>query len=223
MPATLPDRDFPAETGGAQDNPHVLSRAALLVALSVLAGLGLAACGGSGSQLVVPPTTSTTTVDRNGNTVAVGGPALSSNTPMTRLLLSGRLKPPAGFTLQSVNPLVPTTQANYGAVSAILTSPTGVVYNVVFSPPTVPCTSNCVTARKTVVVGSANPSPSGAIFAPEVGMSAECGYDPDGHQVGCDTIVSDEYVSVRATSGNVSTADAVTVLRAAIAYVQSLQ
>jgi hypothetical protein len=79
-----------------------------------------------------------------------------------------------------------------------------------------------VTATRTVTVGSANPQPTSAVFAPDIGRSAECGYDPDGNQVGCDTIVRDEYVAVRGISRAVSTTDAVAILRAAVVYVEGL-
>jgi hypothetical protein len=147
-----------------------------------------------------------------------------ANTPMSRLLLSGRLKPPSGFTLVSVNPVVPTSGPAIGAVAATVMSPPSVEYDVTFSPQTVPClSSSCTSVTRSLPVGGANPTNSQAVFSPTVGISAECGYDPDGHQVGCDSVVKNEYIAVRATSVSVSSADAVAVLRAAIVYVQNLE
>jgi hypothetical protein len=148
---------------------------------------------------------------------------MMANMPMSRRLLSGRFRPPAGFTLQSVNPSVPLTTPAYGAVQAVLTSPTGVEYVVVFGPTTVPCiTANCTSPTKSVPVGSAAPVTSSAVFAPDIGRSAECGYDSDAHVIGCDTIVNDEYIAVRGNASRISTTDAVAVLRAAVAYVQTV-
>jgi hypothetical protein len=210
--------------------PRGATRAALgLSALGLALAGGLTACGGDGSssadELVVPTTTQAFPAGGGaGQQQAFNNRgAMMANLPMSRRLLSGRFKPPAGFTLQSVNPSIPSGQVAYGAVRAILTSPTGVEYDVMFGPPAVPCiAANCTSATRTIPVGSANPQSTSAVFAPDVGMSAECGYDPDGHQVGCDTVTRDEYISVRANDLNVSTTDAVAVLRAAIAYVQSM-
>jgi hypothetical protein len=217
------------------DNHGVPLSRALLAALALAVGLGLAACGGGSSDetLIVPTTTQQFVPGAGGGAAGAAAAAqfgnvgsraaMMANTPMSRLLLSGKFKPPAGFTLLSVNPSIPLGLPAYGAVRAILTSPTGVEYDVMFGPPTVPCiTANCTSSSRTVPVGSANPQPTAAVFAPDVGRSAECGYDPDSHQVGCDTIVNDEYISVRANALNVSTTDAVAVLRAAIVFVESV-
>jgi hypothetical protein len=207
------------------DNHHVAFRAAILAALGIVAAFGLASCGGSspGSALVTTQATTATPSDNPGAIAARQIPVVA-NTPMSRRLLSGRPVLPAGLTLQSLNPYVPTTQPPYGAVVGTVTSQTGVEYTLMFSPSTVPCVGQlgaCASSLRTLTVGSANPSATGAVFSPLVGTdTAECGYDPDGHQVGCDALVGDEYVSVKSTSRKVSTADAVAVLRAAVAYVQ---
>ncbi len=207
------------------DNHRVPLRAAALAALGVVAGLGLAACGGgsSTSALVTTQATTPTPPDNPAANAARLIP-LVANTPMSRRLLSGRPELPPGFTLQSLNPYVPTTQPPYGAVIAAVTSPTGVEYTLLFSPSAVPCVGaqgTCPNVFRTLTVGNANPSPSGAVFSPIAGTdTAECGYDPDGHQVGCDALVGDEYISVKSTARKVSTADAVAILRAAVAYVQ---
>jgi hypothetical protein len=206
----------------------------VIVALATCLILGLTACGGgddSATDTLVDPTANQGFPGGGGgggqgaaNFNATGNRgAMLANLPMSRRLLSGRFKPPGGFTLVSVNPAIPSGQVAYGAVRAIITSPTGVEYDVMFGPPTIACTApTCQQPTRTIPVGTANPQPNSAVFAPDVGMSAECGYDPDSHQVGCDTVVRDEYVAVRANDVNVSTSDAVAVLRAAIAYVESM-
>jgi hypothetical protein len=198
-------------------------RRAWLGPIAVALALGAASCGGK-SAAPSYTITGTTTPLPPGVTSTTRASTLLANTPMSRLVLSGRFKPPAGFSVQSVNPIVPTTGYGYGAVSAKVLSPTAVEYDVTFSPMTVPCeTAACTSVSRTLPVGSANPPNAQAIFSPEIGISAECGYDPDGHQVGCDSIVRDEYISVRADSSNVSTADAVAVLKAAVVYVEGLK
>ena len=213
------------------DNQPVPLRPAALLALAAiggLAGLGLAACGGGGLPGAGVTGVSTTTTAGSGPQGAartVAGPPMVANEPTSRRLLSGRPTLPAGFTLQSLNPYVPTTQPTYGAVSAVVTSPTGVEYAVLFSPSSIPCVGpagSCANAFRALAVGSANPPSSGAVFSPLVGTdTAECGYNPDAGQVGCDTLVGGEYVSVTSTAPRVSTADAVAVLRAAVTYLKS--
>jgi hypothetical protein len=207
---------------------HRVTLAALAVAA---AAVFLTACGGdeSATDTLVDPTANQNFQPGGGgggaNFNATGNRgAMMANLPMSRRLLSGRLKPPGGgFRLVSVNPAIPSGATAYGAVRAIIESPTGVEYDVLFGPPVVACVAtNCASPTRTIPVGSANPQPNSAVFAPDIGMSAECGYDPDTHQVGCDTIVRDEYVAVRGNDQNVSTADAVAVLRAAVDYVRSM-
>jgi hypothetical protein len=74
-----------------------------------------------------------------------------------------------------------------------------------------------------LALGDANPPYSVITVAPQVGAAAECGYTSDNLQVGCDAIVSDEYVAVRGSDPNLSTADAIVVLRAAVDYVRAVQ
>jgi hypothetical protein len=196
---------------------------------AVVAGLllGLAACGGSSSPSYTFTTGTTTPGASNlppGVTSSTRAATTFANTPMSRLILSGRLRAPTGFTVVSVNPIVPTTGPAIGAVAAVVMSPNSVEYDVTFSPQTVPCLSpSCTSVTRSLPVGSANPTSAQAVFSPEVGLEAECGFDPDGHQVGCDAVVKDEYIAVRGASLSVSTADAVAVLRAAIAYLQGLK
>jgi hypothetical protein len=209
------------------DNRLVRLSSFLLVAVAAGLVLGLAACGGSSPPSYTFSTGTTTPGATNlppGVTSSTRASATFANTPMSRLVLSGRLRPPAGFTVVSVNPIVPTSGPAIGAVAAVVMSPTSVEYDVTFSPQTVPCLSpSCTSVTRSLPVGLANPTNAQAVFSPEVGISAECGYDPDGHQIGCDAVVKDEYIAVRAGSLSVSTADAVAVLRAAIAYVRGLK
>jgi hypothetical protein len=194
-------------------------RAALAV-IALLAGLVLSGCGGGGDDSGAGALALLTTTT-NPQSAAVSRNAQMANLAMSRKLLSGRFAPPAGFRLLSVNPSVPLNGPADGAVEAVLTSPTGVEYVVRFNPTTVPCVgSTCTGASTSMSVGSANPPASSAIFAPDIGRSAECGYDSDGHEIGCDTIVGDEYIAVHGLATQVSTTDAVAVLKAAIAYVQ---
>jgi hypothetical protein len=195
--------------------------------LALAVGFALSGCGGDGSDegdFVLATTTTPGIPGQPQSTTFQSRSAMMANTAMSRKLLSGRFRPPAGFTLLSVNPSVPLSAPADGAVRAVLSSPTGVEYVVMFTPTTVPCVGpTCGGASSmSVPVGSANPASSSAVFAPDIGRSAECGYDPDGPEVGCDSIVNDEYVAVHAIASQVSTTDAVAVLKAAISYVQSV-
>jgi hypothetical protein len=205
---------------------------AALAALALAVGSSLAGCGSGGSgsddDLVLPTTITSGFAGGQGQN-AQGSTfqsrsAMMANTTMSRKLLSGRLRPPHGFTVLSVNPSVPLSAPADGEVRAVVRSPTGVEYVVTFGPTTVPCVGpTCGGASsRSVPVGSANPSSSSAVFAPDIGRSAECGFDPEGPEVGCDSIVDDEYVAVHGIATSVSTADAVAVLKAAIAYVQTV-
>jgi len=191
------------------------------VALAAVLAAGTTACGGGSSPgAFTEPQTATTPVPASTTQRAA---TMLANTPMSRRVLSGRFRVPGGFVVRSVNPVVPSGAPGYGSVAAVVISPTGVEYDVTFSPTTIPCLNNaCTTVTRSIPVGTANPPNAQAIFSPEIGIAAECGFDPDGHQVGCDTIVKDEYVAVRSTSSAVSTADAVAILRAAVTYVQGL-
>jgi hypothetical protein len=198
-------------------------RLVVLAALALFAGSGLSGCGGGGGDdngagaLALLGTTTTQ------QSAVASRNAQMANVAMSRRLLSGTFKPPAGFTLETVNPSVPLNRPADGAVEAVLTSPTGVEYVVMFGPTTVPCVGGgCTGASATVPIGSANPATSGAVFAPDIGRPAECGYDSDAHEIGCDSIANDEYISVHGQATGVSTLDAVAVLRAAIAYVQTV-
>jgi hypothetical protein len=194
-------------------------RAALAV-IALVAGLALSGCGGGGDDSDAGALALLTTTT-NPQSAVISRNAQMANLAMSRKLLSGRFAPPAGFRLLSVNPSVPLNGPADGAVEAVLTSPTGVEYVVRFTPSTVPCVgSACSGSSSSMSVGSANPPASSAIFAPDIGRSAECGYDTTGHEVGCDTIVGDEYIAVHGLATQVSTTDAVAVLKAAIAYVQ---
>jgi hypothetical protein len=201
-------------------------RGAPLAALVVLVGLALSGCGGDSSDDNALPLLTTTTTPLGGGPLGssvASRNAMMANTTMSRKLLSGRFRAPAGFTVLSVNPSVPLGRPADGAVRAVVTSPTGVEYVVMFGPTIVPCVgANCPSASMSVPVGSANPSSSSAIFAPDIGRSAECGFDADGQRIGCDTIVDDEYISVAGNGSTVSTTDAVAILRAAVGYVQSV-
>jgi hypothetical protein len=202
----------------------------MLAVLALIVGSSLSGCGGGSSDegdLVLATTTTPTIPGQPQNTQGTtfqSRSAMMANTTMSRKLLSGRFRPPAGFTVLGVNPSVPLASPADGAVRAVLRSPTDVEYVVMFGPTTVPCVGpTCGGASsRSVPVGSANPASSSAVFAPDIGRSAECGFDPEGPEVGCDSIVNDEYVSVHGIASQVSTADAVAVLKAAIAYVQSV-
>ncbi|MBV8395972.1 MAG: hypothetical protein JO064_06900 [Actinobacteria bacterium] len=197
-------------------------RGIVLAALAATAGLALSACGGSGRATYT--INGTTTPLPPGVVSTQRASTMLANTPMSRAVLSNRFKAPAGFTVESMNPVVPTQGYGYGSVGAVVMSSTSVEYDVTFSPLTIPCQSSaCTSVTRTLSVGTANPTNAQAIFSPEIGQSAECGYDPDAHQVGCDTIVNGEYISVRGDAAAVSTVDAVAVLRAASAYVAGLK
>ena len=198
-------------------------RGATLALLALAAGLALSGCGGGGSDDSGAGALALLTTTTNPQSATASRNAQMANLAMSRKLLSGRFKPPAGFTVLSVNPSVPLGSPADGAVKAVVTSPTGVEYVVTFGPTTIPCVgAACTGSSSSVIVGSANPASPSAIFAPDIGRSAECGYDSDAHEIGCDTIVDDEYVAVHGLATAVSTVDAVAVLKAAIAYVQSV-
>jgi hypothetical protein len=146
-------------------------------------------------------------------------PVVSSAESVTSQLLSGILTVPSGFNVTAVNPLVPADAAPYGAVTASVTSAGGAAYDVEFSPVVIPCGyAMCTSTTSSLAVGDAAPYEAQTTFAPDVGAEAQCGYNGDTLEVGCDAIVGNECISVRTSRPGVSTADAVAVLRAAVEY-----
>lgn len=155
-----------------------------------------------------------------GETMTVtASPTVLSAQSLTSQLLSGTFVVPSGFTVGATNPLIPADVAPYGAVSSSVTSPSGATYDVEFSPVVIPCGyAACTSAKITLVVGNASPAQTQTSLVPDVGVPAQCGYDGDNAEVGCDAIIGPEYVAVRASGPGTSTADAVAVLRAAVEY-----
>jgi hypothetical protein len=109
----------------------------------------------------------------------------------------------------------------FGEVDASVTSPGGNTYEVVLSPVVVPCDyAACTSKTTTLAVGDAAPASAQVTIDPGLGTPAQCGYNSDASEVGCDAISGKEYIAVRGTGSGISTADAVVVLRAALAYLR---
>jgi hypothetical protein len=145
----------------------------------------------------------------------------TTRVPLSTRLLTGTFAVPAGFLVASINPLVPADAAPFGEVDASVTSPGGVAYGVVFSPIVVPCDyAACTSKTTTLAVGDAAPASAQVTIDPGLGTPAQCGYNSDAGEVGCDAISGKEYIAVRGTGSGISTADAVVILRAALAYLR---
>jgi hypothetical protein len=143
----------------------------------------------------------------------------TTRVPLSTRLLTGTFAVPSGFLVASINPLVPADAAPFGEVDASVTSPGGVAYGVVFSPTVVPCDyAACTSTTTTLAVGDAAPASAQVTIDPGLGTPAQCGYNSDAGEVGCDAISGKEYISVRGTGSGISTADAVVILRAALAH-----
>lgn len=180
----------------------------VIIPLVIAVGL-LAAC-----------TTATTASPMGHVTSTVGATPIVKPTPRVPLstrLLTGTFSVPPGFTVGSINPLVPADAAPFGEVTASVTSPGGVAYDAIFSPTVVPCDyAACTETTTTLVVGNAAPPDAQVTIDPDVGTQAQCGYNSDTSEVACDAIRGEEYISVRGNGPGISTADAVVVLRAAL-------
>jgi hypothetical protein len=106
----------------------------------------------------------------------------------------------------------------FGEVDASATSPGGNTYEVVLSPVVVPCDyAACTSKTTTLAVGDAAPAYAAVTFDPALNTPAKCGYS-EASEVACDAIHGKEYIAVRGSGTRISTADAVVVLRAALAH-----
>jgi len=178
----------------------------------------VAGCG-AGPASKVPPGPSAAASSSPTPTVTASG-----QTELSAKLLSGAFEVPEGFTVSEINPFVPADASPFGAVDSTVMSPTGVTYSVAFSPVDVPCEyAMCTSPTSTMTVGNSTPYGAQTTFDPDLREPAMCGFDSDAGEVGCDTIIGEEYLSVNATGPDVSTADAIAVLRAAIAYLAAVQ
>jgi hypothetical protein len=189
-----------------------------VVVLMVIA-IGLAGCTtttptprGTVTVTATPTASATSTVTATPMVTA------TPRVPLSTRLLSGTLVMPSGFTVASMNPLVPADTSPFGEVEGSVTSPSGNTYDVLFSPVVVPCGGmNCTSKTNTLAVGDAAPAYAEITIDPGLGIPARCGYS-ETSEVGCDAISGTEYISVHGTGSGISTADAVVVLRAALAH-----
>jgi len=141
--------------------------------------------------------------------------------------LNGTFKVPEGFRVLRLNPLIPADASPDGAVDSRVISPAGVTYNLEFSPIVTPCVvTQCTSPTNRLKPGDANPAYTVVTISPDVGAPSLCGFSSDQpSQVGCDAVIGSEYVAVQSQldAPGTSTADAISILRAAVAYVRSLQ
>lgn len=165
--------------------------------------------------------TATPTPTRTPTTTGTPQATTTSRVPLTTRLSTGTFSVLSGFLVTSINPLVPADTAPFGEVDASVTSPGGVAYDVVFSPVVVPCGyAACTSKTTTLAVGDVAPANSEVTIDPDLGTPAQCGYNSDASEVGCDAIHGMEYIAVRGNRSGISTADAVSILRAALAHLQ---
>jgi hypothetical protein len=185
----------------------------LVIALSITAGC-------TTTTTTSPTVTATSTVAATPMVTATPTVTATSRVPLSTRLLTGPFVVPSGFTVGSINPLVPADSPPFGEVTTSVTSPGGVAYNVLFSPVVVPCGyAACTSKTTTLAVGDAAPAYAAVTFDPALNAPAKCGYS-EASEVACDAIHGKEYIAVRGSGTRISTADAVVILRAALAYLR---
>jgi Recombination endonuclease VII len=185
-----------SEDGGIA-RPAVGRVAKVIVPIGIFIGL-IAGC--TSTTIASPLVTATSTKAVTPTLTMNPSPLVTVTTrmPLSTRLLTGTFAVPSGFLVASINPLVPADAAPFGEVDASVTSPGGVAYGVVFSPTVVPCDYAACTSRTTALaVGDAAPASVQVTIDPGLGAPAQCGYDSDAGEVGCDAISGKEYIAVR--------------------------
>jgi hypothetical protein len=135
-----------------------------VIAISLTAG-----CTATATSSMV---TVTSTVTATPTATAMPTVTATSRVPLSTRLLTGTFAVPSGFTVGSINPLVPADAPPFGEVTTSVTSPGGVAYDVLFSPVVVPCGyAACTSKTTTLAVGDAAPAYAVVTFDPALNRS----------------------------------------------------